>query len=118
MTLTQNVPDEVFLRLSDENLKRIEEYWADPYTATTFSDSKDDKKGDKNVLTAEVIYYQMIAFNIPFECQRWHISRLQTLIRVCSRMNSNDKKKMSLSEISRTYDDLNERRKKALGTKG
>ena len=56
MTLTQNVPDEVFLRLSDETLKEIEEYWADPYTATTFTEKPSDAKGDRNILTAEVIY--------------------------------------------------------------
>lgn len=117
MTLTQNVPDEVYARLSEENLKAIQEYWTDTRTATTFPKRK-KPRGDRNILTSEVLYYQMIAYQIPWECQKWHINRLQTLIRVCERMNNGEKEIMSKAEVSKMYDSVNEQRRKAMNSKG
>ena len=85
-------------------------------TATTFG--KNDKgQVNKEVITSELIYYWMIASNIPFECQKWHLNRLITLIRVCSIKNT-PQKKMSQSEIMSQNRAINEARKKAMNTKG
>ena len=83
MTLTQNVNPSVYDFITNEIIGRVSDYIDDSMTATWFS--KEDKSSpNREVITAEIIYYWMIALNIPFECQKWHLNRLLTLIRVCT----------------------------------
>ena len=116
MTVTQNVDPDVYKYLSAENIKQINEYINDPMTATTFSESK-QSGGNHEILTAEVIYYYMIASNIPFECQKWHLNKLLTLIRVCSIKNQ-PPKKMGREELLKRNNALNAARRKKFNTKG
>ena len=116
MTLTQNVDPEAYLRLSEDNIKDIQAYIEAPMTATTFK--KIEKRGGKKeIITAELIYYWMIAFNIPVEFQKWHLNRLLTLIEVCARKNE-PPKKMSRREISAQHKAINEANRKRFHTKG
>lgn len=116
MTLTPNVDPEVYLHISQANMKEISDYIEAPMTATTFSDNK-KTKGKREIVTAELIYYWMIALNIPFECQKWHLNKLLTLIKVCNIKNSPPKKK-SAKDTWRQYEALNAARKKQLNSKG
>lgn len=118
MTLTQNVDPEVYERLTSENVRQIDEYLEAPMTATTVSGdgSGKGKKGNE-VVTSEVIYYWMIALEIPVEFQKWHINRLLMLVRVCSAKNQ-PAKKMSKRDIMAQNAALNEARKKQLNTRG
>lgn len=116
MTLTQNIDPSVYSRLSSENISQVSDYINAPMTATTFSDHRTGK-ADRRIITAELIYYWMINYNIPFECQKWHLNRLLTLIRVCTIKNS-PSKKMSEAEVMRQQAELNEIRKAQLNTKG
>lgn len=101
MNLTQNVDPNVFTFISDENIKLINEYVDDPMTATWFSES--NKSNDRpEIITAEIIYYWMIALQIPMECQKWHLNRLLTLIRVCNIKNA-PKEKMSQQDVMRMH---------------
>lgn len=108
MTLTQNVDPSVYFNLSDENVEDINAYISSPMTATWFNDR--DNKINREIITSEIIYYQMIALNIPFECQKWHLNRLLTLIRVCSIKNA-PQKKMSKRDVLRNNRELNAARK-------
>lgn len=118
MTLTQNVPSEVYLAITKEQLKIIQDYISDPMTATTFREDPSKGKAKKQILTNEVIYYQMIALGIPIEvCQKWHLHRLLTLIRVCS-IKSQPEKKMKAGDLARQYSSINNARRSALHTKG
>ena len=116
MTLTQNVDPSVYNYLTNENLAEISAYIEAPMTATTFSDNKQDGRSREQV-TAELVYYWMVALNIPFECQKWHLNRLLTLIRVCNIKNQ-PPKKMSRRELASRNAALNEARKKQLNTRG
>lgn len=116
MTLTQNVNPEVYYAISEAQFTEIKEYIANPMTATWFSESS-DQKHSRDIITSEIIYYWMIALQIPFECQKWHLNRLLTLIRVCNEKNQPEKK-MSQSEIMRRNREINEARRRALNSKG
>lgn len=116
MTLTQNVDPEVYNRLTDTNIMQVSDYIQAPMTATWFN----DKQGGKNngeVVTSEIIYYWMIALNIPVEFQKWHLNRLLTLIKVCNIKNQ-PPKKMSKSSILSRNAALNKARRNSMGTKG
>lgn len=115
MTLTPNVKPEVYRCLTNENIKEINAYINAPMTATQFSNN--NKTRTNEIITAELIYYWMIALDIPWECQKWHLNRLLTLIRVCNIKNS-PRKKMSQRELLSRNRSLNEERKKQLNTKG
>jgi hypothetical protein len=116
MTLTPDVPDEVWLKLSEENVTAINDYLEAPMTATWFSDPPGAPKS-RDVITAELIYYWMITFEIPFDCETWHLNRLFTLIRVCN-IKQAKPKKMSRSEVAARNRELNAQRRAQLGTKG
>lgn len=116
MTITQNVNPEVYKYLSTENIDQIQEYISSPMTATWFSDGNSGSTNREQV-TSELIYYWMIAYNIPFECQKWHLNRLMTLIRVCDIKNK-PAKKMSKGELMARNASLNAARRKQLNSRG
>ena len=116
MTITQNIDSDVYRHLTKENFQEINEYINAPMTATTFA--KDESgRGNREVITAELIYYWMIELQIPFECQKWHLNRLLTLIRVCN-IKSQPGKKMSKRDTASQYAQLNAARRKRYNTKG
>ena len=114
MTLTQNVNPLTYKALTKQDVDRIIEYIGAPMTATTFSE---DKTTSKEIITSEIIYYWMVALNIPFECQKWHINRLLTLIKVCNIKNQ-PPKKMSKREIMDRNRALNDARRRQHNTRG
>lgn len=115
MTITQNVSDDVYRRLTRQNVDEINTYIESPMTATTFSDRKESP--NREIITSEIIYYWMVTFNIPFECQKWHLNRLLTLIKVCN-IKMNPPKKMGRQELAQRNRELNAARKARLNTKG
>lgn len=116
MTLTQNVNPEVYYAMNDDVITQIKNYIDDAQSATWFAESN-EKKYSRDIITSEIIYYWMIALQIPFECQKWHLNRLLTLIRVCNEKNQPEKK-MSQAEVMRRNRELNEARRRALNTRG
>lgn len=115
MTLTRDVDPAVYYGLTNDNIEQINKYIAAPMTATFFSDKSG--KGGREIITSELIYYWMISQNIPFECQKWHLNRLLTLIRVCNVKNAPPKKR-SRREIASRNAALNAARRKQLNSKG
>lgn len=115
MTITQNVDDSVYDYITGNNIKSVQKYIESPMTATTFSNG--DNTPNREVVTAEIIYYWMITFNIPFECQKWHLDKLLTLISVCSIKNASPKK-MSRQEMANRNSSLNKTRRSKLNSLG
>lgn len=120
MTLTPNVDPIVYRYIPESEMKRVSEYIDDPMTATWFGSnnqpgSSSPKK--KEVITAEIIYYWMISFNIPNEYRKWHLNQLITLVRVLSAKNA-PKKKRSPKDILAENKRLNAARRAKYNTKG
>lgn len=116
MTLTQNVKPEVYKCLTQENVKQINDYISNPMTASFILDEVKGKNSREQI-TSELIYYWMIALEIPFECQKWHLNRLLMLIRICNVKNQ-PPKKQSRKDITSQYAAINAARRKALNSKG
>lgn len=116
MTITQNVPDECYNYLTNKNIQEVNDYIALPMTATWFRERKNVSPNREQV-TAELIYYWMISFNIPMECQKWHLNRLLTLIRVFNEKNQ-PKKKMSQKDLLRQHAAINAANRKRFNSKG
>ena len=118
MTITQNIQPSVYDKVTDDIIKQVNEYIENPMTATWFNNKKvgGGKKNNEQI-TSELIYYWMTTLNIPFECQKWHLNRLLTLIEICDVKNQPNNK-MSQKEIQSSNRALNEARRKKYNTKG
>ena len=114
MTITQNVDPRVYYAIPNKQMEEIKAYIDNKMTATWFSEGG---KQSNEIITAEIIYDWMIAFNIPAEYAKWHLNRLLTLIRVRS-IKSAPQKKIKPEEQAKNYRALNAARKKKLGTRG
>lgn len=117
MSIEDKISDSDIRRITPEQIESIGKYINAPATATTFH-QWGNKSGHskKEIITSELIYYWMVALEIPFECENWHLNRLLTLIRVCG--IKNNPKKMGKMETMMSNSKLNQMRRKAMGSKG
>src|SRR5690242_5372433 len=111
MTLTPDVPPEIFNQLSNANIEQINEYINDKATATWFREDP-NRPRNREIITAEIIYYWMLSLNISKEHEDWHLNRLITLIRTVSEKNQPPKKtaRTSQAELARQRSELNRQR--------
>lgn len=120
MTLNQIKDPFIYYMLSDGDILLIYNYINAKMTATwfnkTFPKNKTGKRSSEKV-TSELIYYWMIAYQIPFSCEKWHINRLLTLIEICS-IKEGGSKKMPAREVMKQNALLNEARRKKLNSRG
>lgn len=114
MTLTQNVNPAIYSNIPQNLIDQVNDYIRDPMTATTFPKNG---KYSREIITSELIYYWMFSLSIPIECQKWHLNRLLTLIRVFD-AKSEKVKPMSKRELAKQNSALNAQRRKALHSKG
>lgn len=115
MTITQNVDSKVYDYATNDNVNEVSRYIEAEMTATTFNNQQ--KTNNREIITAEIIYYWMIALNIPFECQKWHLNRLLTLVSVCNLKNT-PPKKMNKKSVASRNTALNAARKQSLNSEG
>ena len=122
MTITQNVDPIIYNFLSERNYKDITAYIENPMSATNIPNLALKTGGhqmDKDDLTSEMIYYIMVAAGIPFKCETWHLNRLLKLIEIYDLKNQDpEKNKVSRNEILARNRQLNDERRRRLGTKG
>jgi hypothetical protein len=108
-------PEEIVSKLTRIHFDDINHYINSKMSATTVHETKTG--GAREVITAELIYYWMIALGIPFECQNWHLERLLMLIKVCNAKNA-PKKKITQAEAAAERRSLNDQRRRESGSKG
>lgn len=116
MVVTPNVDFDVLYKCSQENIDDIQRYIDSSQSATTFG-MMPERRSPGETITSELIYYWMVTFNIPFECENWHLNRLFALIRICNIKNSKPRR-MSRNELAQRNRELNDRRRAELGTSG
>lgn len=117
MTITQNISDLVFNSITNDIIQQVQKYIENPMTATWFGKDKNQRPGPKKTVTSEVIYYWMVQAKIPFNpCEKWHLNRLLTLIKVCN--ENNNPHKQSKGEVYKSNAALNKARRERLHSKG
>lgn len=117
MVVTPNIDPDVLYRFTQKDLESVQEYIDSSQSATTFGVMPEQRRGQGEIITSELIYYWMVAFNINFECQHWHLNRLFSLIRVCNIKNAKPKR-MTRNEVAMRNREINEQRRKQLNTTG
>lgn len=108
--------------ITEKDYNRILDYIQDPMTASyihTFGSEQKNKRGSStgDDMTSEMIYFYMCNFNIPFECEKWHLNRLLKLIEI-SNMKNNPGKKVNPRDLTKSYAKLNAERRAKYHTKG
>jgi hypothetical protein len=113
-----NIKDNrIFEALSATDIHKIQKYIAAPMTATTFTTPTKKSSPKKEVMTAEVIYAHMFAHRISIECQKWHLNRLLTLLKVCDLQNA-PKEKLSKKQTAMWNAEQNAARRAKYNTRG
>ena len=103
MSLDPNVDPDFVYGMTAKQMKELEKYLTDPMTATTITYYQKKKNINREIVTSELIYYWMTAYQIPFTCEKWHINRLMKLIELCAVKNDPDAYKgMSKNDILRS----------------
>lgn len=103
MSVDSKVDQNAFMFLTLKDIQKIKDYIDDPMTATTFSyfgTKKPRGKIGNERITSEILYYWMAASQIPFSCEKWHLNRLITLVRVCSEKNDPKRQKVPPKELA------------------
>lgn len=116
MTLNEYVDPIVYSELTNADLYKVKEYLEAKMTASCLPERDKGESGD--TVTSELIYYWMVALQIPFECQYWHLNRLLTLIQICNMKNNPNKRKMSREELLARNRALNAERKAKYHSRG
>lgn len=122
MDVSPETPPEVFSSITNTQYLEINKYINAKRSATWFNEIETKKKTTQTV-TSELIYYWLTSYDIPWEAQHWHLSRLFTLIKVFGAERSqhdttNKKSRTSSESIAAERRKLNEQRRKQLGTSG
>lgn len=117
MSLDPNFDIAILKRFRISDYEKIRDYITNPMTATVIHRHKEQGNYSSQFVTAELIYYWMTEFGIPFECNKWHINQLLTLIEVCS-IKQTPGKKMNKREAAAMRAAANESRRKKLGSRG
>lgn len=115
MTITPNVDPALYKQFGKKEFGMVDKYIHRKMTATTVKHRK--KSSRREIMTSEVIYYQMILYGIPFECEKWHLNRLLMLLDVCS-AKGGTQEKMPLREQLAQQRLINEQRLKQYNTRG
>lgn len=103
--------------MTQEQFNRIVEYIKDNKTATTGLKKKKGNGKDKE-LSSELIYCYMAEYRLPWYSEKWHLSRLLTMIQAADDLHDTGSSKMNTKEVMNHYARLNEMNRRRFHSKG
>ena len=109
MTVSRRPDPLVYRCLTAKDMEAIKAYINDPQTATWFREERVTST-DKRPMTAERIYHLMFIFGVDLACEKWHLNRLMTQLRVEYEESKSEKKKTP-EEIAERHRMLNAKRR-------
>lgn len=115
MIITPEVDKNLVYALEPKQLDQLAEYINDKMTASSVPAI--DEKPSREIITSELIYYWMVALQIPFEAEKWHLNRLMMLIQITN-FKSQPEKKQNKAKMMEKWRQINEQRKKQFNTTG
>lgn len=118
MSLSGDIPDEVLGRFSEQNTNDLNAYINSKMSATWFNESSQPRTWNgSSAVTAELIYHWMVALQINWEAQYWHLNRLITLVKTINEKNKeasdNKKKAPTSAELENRRSLMEQRRREA-----
>jgi len=116
MLVSPEDSSDLIYALSPDQLKQVVEYITETRTAANIY-AASDKLANADTPTSDVIYYWMVSQRIPFEAEKWHLSRLLMLTQIISVKQSKTDKRQSNSAGAR-WRALSERRRAETGSTG
>lgn len=111
----QSLPRDFIRRLDQSVQVKIADYLSDNATATVLMNPPSNG-GPRDTMTSELIYWYMTQLGIPFECDKWNLNRLLTLIRLAAAKQNNGKPDARASAAQRSA--LNKARRARTGSRG
>lgn len=119
MIISDEQPENYHDQMTQKEYDAVNDYIGSPQSGTTFHNLAKTAGGNRGeTISAELIYYWLTAFQIPFQpAENWHLNRLFNLLRIASLKNTKQKP-MPKAEQAAMNRSLNERRLAELKTKG
>lgn len=117
MLLTPDVGIDILNRMTEEQVKAIDDYINDPMTGSTINELHKSGPKTSERISSELIYFWMSQYQIDIDCQHWHLNRLFTLIKI-HHAKTQKPQKMSKQKQVQTMAEINAARKAKLGTSG
>lgn len=108
---------ELVYLLAPEQLEELTTYINDQKTASSVPDNGPASAMYNEIVTSELIYYWMVALKIPFETEKWHLSRLMMLVRITN-FKQTPPEKQNKAQMMAKMRELNEQRKAQYNTTG
>lgn len=117
MLISPPVRELVYL-LSPEQLDELTNYVNETRTVSVVPDIEEHVNPfNRETVTSDLIYYWMVALQIPFDAEKWHLSRLLMLVRITN-FKSQPPEKQDKMKVAQNWREINERRKAKYNTKG
>lgn len=115
--LDSTYDDDICKYIDSETVEEIMDYINDPQGPKSAT-PEPTKKDSKQTLSSLYIYALMASYRIPFECDRWHLNRLLSLIEKCGVLNSPKDKKRSRRDLISDFERINAQNRARYKTKG
>lgn len=117
MLVTPNADQDVLNRMTEDQVNALNDYINDPMTGSTIAELPQAGPRSSERISAELVYFWMSHYAIPYDARDWHLNQLFTLIKIHHAKNQKQKK-VPRAERVQTMAEINAQRKARLGSSG